>query len=156
MSTYFMINDYTLDTLSILEISIRHVTSFSFLFFDTCTFQKIHNRKHIKKQIYSHSDVLRITNNFNTIVGKGGFGTVYLGYIYGTPVAVKMLSTSSGAYGSLASGTLSEPDIWLLCCFRLISSQESSRNDTRQGGSWQGKKHYSIYSGLLFEWTRVS
>ena len=53
MSTYFMINDYTLDTLSILEISIRHVTSFSFLFFDTCTFQKIHNRKHIKKEIYS-------------------------------------------------------------------------------------------------------
>ncbi|KAH1105007.1 hypothetical protein GLYMA_13G352900v4 [Glycine max] len=48
-----------------------------------------------KKQIYSHSDVLRITNNFNTIVGKGGFGTVYLGYIDGTPVAVKMLSTSS-------------------------------------------------------------
>ena len=26
-----------------------------------------------KKQIYSYSDVLKITNNFNTIVGKGGF-----------------------------------------------------------------------------------
>ncbi|CAJ1955356.1 unnamed protein product [Sphenostylis stenocarpa] len=48
-----------------------------------------------KKQLYSYSDVVRITNNFNTIVGKGGFGTVYLGYIGDTPVAVKMLSPSS-------------------------------------------------------------
>ncbi|RDX71291.1 LRR receptor-like serine/threonine-protein kinase IOS1, partial [Mucuna pruriens] len=49
----------------------------------------------VKKQIYSYSDVLKMTNNFNTIVGKGGFGTVYLGYIDETPVAVKMLSPSS-------------------------------------------------------------
>ncbi|KAH1207515.1 putative LRR receptor-like serine/threonine-protein kinase [Glycine max] len=48
-----------------------------------------------RKQIYSYSDVLKITNNFNTVVGKGGFGTVYLGHINDTPVAVKMLSRSS-------------------------------------------------------------
>ena len=48
-----------------------------------------------KKQICSHSDICKITNNFNTIVGRGGFGTVYLGYIYDTPVAVKILSPSS-------------------------------------------------------------
>ncbi|RDX62675.1 putative leucine-rich repeat receptor-like protein kinase, partial [Mucuna pruriens] len=49
----------------------------------------------LKKQIYSYYDVLKITNNFNIIIGKGGFGTVYLGYIDDTPVAVKMLSPSS-------------------------------------------------------------
>ncbi|KAL2332315.1 hypothetical protein Fmac_019896 [Flemingia macrophylla] len=48
-----------------------------------------------KKQIYSYSDVLKITNNFNKIIGKGGFGSVYLGYIDDAPVAVKMLSPSS-------------------------------------------------------------
>ncbi|KAL2332310.1 hypothetical protein Fmac_019891 [Flemingia macrophylla] len=48
-----------------------------------------------KKQIYSYSDVLKITNNFDTIVGKGGFGRVYMGYIDDTPVAVKMLSPSA-------------------------------------------------------------
>ena len=49
----------------------------------------------LKKQIYSYSDVLKITNNFNTTLGKGGFGKVYLGHIDDTPVAVKMLSPSS-------------------------------------------------------------
>ncbi|XP_052726717.1 LRR receptor-like serine/threonine-protein kinase IOS1 [Vigna angularis] len=48
-----------------------------------------------QKQIYAYSDIVKITNNFNTVVGKGGFGTVYLGYIEDTPVAVKMLSPSS-------------------------------------------------------------
>jgi len=48
-----------------------------------------------RKQIYSYSDVLKITNNFKTTLGKGGFGTVYLGHIDDTPVAVKMLSSSS-------------------------------------------------------------
>ncbi|RDX62676.1 LRR receptor-like serine/threonine-protein kinase IOS1, partial [Mucuna pruriens] len=47
-----------------------------------------------KKQIYSHSEVLKMTNNLNTTVGKGGFGTVYLGYIDDIPVAVKMLFPS--------------------------------------------------------------
>ncbi|ESW22558.1 hypothetical protein PHAVU_005G163100 [Phaseolus vulgaris] len=49
----------------------------------------------LRKQIYSYFDVLKITNNFNTPLGKGGFGTVYLGHIDDTPVAVKMLSSSS-------------------------------------------------------------
>ncbi|ESW22565.1 hypothetical protein PHAVU_005G163800 [Phaseolus vulgaris] len=48
-----------------------------------------------KSQMYSYIDVLQITNNFNRIIGKGGFGTVYLGFIDETPVAVKMLSPSA-------------------------------------------------------------
>ncbi|KAI4305452.1 hypothetical protein L6164_028817 [Bauhinia variegata] len=49
----------------------------------------------IQKRQYSYSDVINITNNFDKIIGKGGFGTVYLGFIDDIHVAVKMLSPSS-------------------------------------------------------------
>ncbi|VVA41416.1 Hypothetical predicted protein, partial [Prunus dulcis] len=44
---------------------------------------------------FTYSEVLEITHNFERIVGRGGFGTVYHGYIDDTQVAVKMLSPSS-------------------------------------------------------------
>ncbi|XP_022720797.1 LOW QUALITY PROTEIN: LRR receptor-like serine/threonine-protein kinase IOS1 [Durio zibethinus] len=52
-------------------------------------------KKEIKNRQFTYSDVQRITNNFEKVIGKGGFGTVYLGYIGDTEVAVKMLSQSS-------------------------------------------------------------
>ncbi|KAL5575492.1 hypothetical protein UlMin_017191 [Ulmus minor] len=54
-----------------------------------------HDELEVKKQQFSYSEILGITNNFKQILGKGGFGTVYLGYINDTQVAVKMLSPSS-------------------------------------------------------------
>nr|XP_023874406.1 putative leucine-rich repeat receptor-like protein kinase At2g19210 [Quercus suber] len=45
---------------------------------------------------FTYSEVVSITNNFQKIVGKGGFGTVYHGCLSdGMQVAVKMLSLSS-------------------------------------------------------------
>ncbi|KAG2722802.1 hypothetical protein I3760_02G143100 [Carya illinoinensis] len=44
---------------------------------------------------FTYSEILRVTNNFERILGKGGFGTVYHGNIDDTQVAVKMLSHSS-------------------------------------------------------------
>ncbi|KAI4305449.1 hypothetical protein L6164_028814 [Bauhinia variegata] len=49
----------------------------------------------MQKRQYSYSDVINITNNFDKILGKGGFGTVYLGFIDDIQVAVKMLSPES-------------------------------------------------------------
>ncbi|GMY34410.1 putative leucine-rich repeat receptor-like protein kinase At2g19210 [Fagus crenata] len=47
-------------------------------------------------QQFTYSEVVSITNNFQRIVGKGGFGTVYHGCLSdGMQVAVKMLSPSS-------------------------------------------------------------
>jgi hypothetical protein len=44
---------------------------------------------------FTYSELLKITNNFESILGKGGFGKVYHGNIDDTQVAVKMLSPSS-------------------------------------------------------------
>ncbi|XVF86738.1 hypothetical protein PTKIN_Ptkin18bG0066400 [Pterospermum kingtungense] len=44
---------------------------------------------------FTYAEVLKMTNNFETVLGKGGFGTVYLGFLDNTHVAVKMLSESS-------------------------------------------------------------
>ncbi|KAF2595037.1 hypothetical protein F2Q70_00043152 [Brassica cretica] len=45
---------------------------------------------------FSYSEVMTITNNFQRILGKGGFGIVYYGFVNGTKqVAVKILSHSS-------------------------------------------------------------
>ncbi|KAK3220065.1 hypothetical protein Dsin_014035 [Dipteronia sinensis] len=49
----------------------------------------------LKSRSFVYSDILRITNNFKRILGKGGFGTVYHGYLGDTQVAVKILSSSS-------------------------------------------------------------
>lgn len=49
-----------------------------------------------KNQQFTYADVVSITNNFQRVIGKGGFGSVYLGHMKdGTQVAVKMLSQSS-------------------------------------------------------------
>ncbi|KAG2328312.1 hypothetical protein Bca52824_011040 [Brassica carinata] len=43
----------------------------------------------------TYPEVLRMTNNFERVLGKGGFGTVYHGNLDDAQVAVKMLSHSS-------------------------------------------------------------
>ncbi|KAF8011611.1 hypothetical protein BT93_J2023 [Corymbia citriodora subsp. variegata] len=49
-----------------------------------------------KDRHFTSTEVTRITDNFRTVIGEGGFGKVYLGRLGdGTQVAVKMLSPSS-------------------------------------------------------------
>ena len=48
-----------------------------------------------KQRQYTFNDLVKITNNFNTVLGRGAFGTVYHGFIDDTQVAVKMLSSSA-------------------------------------------------------------
>ncbi|KAF7846880.1 hypothetical protein BT93_L3629, partial [Corymbia citriodora subsp. variegata] len=49
-----------------------------------------------KDRHFTSTEVTRITDNFRTVIGEGGFGKVYLGRLGdGTQVAVKMLSRSS-------------------------------------------------------------
>ncbi|WCJ39653.1 Leucine-rich repeat protein kinase family protein [Euphorbia peplus] len=48
-----------------------------------------------KGRNFTYSEVVSMTNNFQKVLGKGGFGTVYHGYLDDSEVAVKMLSQSS-------------------------------------------------------------
>ncbi|CAG7900211.1 unnamed protein product [Brassica rapa] len=45
--------------------------------------------------LLTFSDIVKMTNNFCRVLGKGGFGTVYHGYYNDLQVAVKLLSESS-------------------------------------------------------------
>ncbi|KAL6137556.1 hypothetical protein ACLB2K_062848 [Fragaria x ananassa] len=49
-----------------------------------------------KNRQFTYSELLKFINNFERTLGKGGFGTVYHGYIEKTQVAVKMLSSVQG------------------------------------------------------------
>ncbi|KAJ8774142.1 hypothetical protein K2173_009573 [Erythroxylum novogranatense] len=45
---------------------------------------------------FTYAEIVQMTNNFRTVIGKGGVGTVYCGHMVdGTAIAVKMVSTSS-------------------------------------------------------------
>ena len=48
-----------------------------------------------RNQSFTFLDIQSITDSFNTVIGKGGFGTVFYGCIGNNQVAVKMLSESS-------------------------------------------------------------
>jgi len=47
------------------------------------------------KRYFIYSEVVNITNNFERVLGKGGFGKVYHGFLNGDQVAVKILSEES-------------------------------------------------------------
>ncbi|PWA43315.1 leucine-rich repeat transmembrane protein kinase protein [Artemisia annua] len=48
-----------------------------------------------RNQSFTFLDIQSITDSFNKVIGKGGFGTVFYGSIGNNQVAVKMLSQSS-------------------------------------------------------------
>ena len=48
-----------------------------------------------KRQQFTNAEVVLMTNNFERILGKGGFGMVYYGVLDDTQVAVKMISPSA-------------------------------------------------------------
>ncbi|XP_015889957.3 putative leucine-rich repeat receptor-like protein kinase At2g19210 isoform X2 [Ziziphus jujuba] len=68
------------------------------------TVVKSHKREGLLKsnnQQFTYSEIVSMTKNFQSLIGKGGFGMVYHGYLNdGTQVAVKMLSTLSNQSSS--------------------------------------------------------
>uniref|UniRef100_A0ACD5TEW9 Uncharacterized protein n=1 Tax=Avena sativa TaxID=4498 RepID=A0ACD5TEW9_AVESA len=55
-----------------------------------------HNMLHLDNRRFTYRELEAITNNFKTVLGQGGFGCVYDGFLAdGTQVAVKLRSQSS-------------------------------------------------------------
>lgn len=55
-----------------------------------------HNSLRLDNRRFTYSEIEAITNGFKRVIGKGGFGEVYDGYLEdGTQVAVKLLSETS-------------------------------------------------------------
>ncbi|EEF46322.1 kinase, putative [Ricinus communis] len=55
----------------------------------------LHESSASKNRKFKYSDTRITVNNFEKVLGKGGFGIVYHGYLHGNEVAVNMLSQSS-------------------------------------------------------------
>lgn len=68
-----------------------------------------------KSRRFSYPDVVRMTNNFERIIGKGGFGTVYYGCFDDIQVAVKMLSASS-----IQGFKQFQTEVWSIQCNLLL------------------------------------
>ncbi|KAJ7951680.1 protein kinase family protein [Quillaja saponaria] len=76
----------------------------------------------LKNRAFSYSEVLKVTNNFKTIIGEGGFGKVYHGTLQNdTKVAVKLLSPSS-----MQGYREFRPELWIIL-FELITGQPAIR-----------------------------
>jgi len=72
----------------------------------------------------TYPEVLKMTNNFERVLGKGGFGTVYHGNLDGAEVAVKMLSHSSAqGYKEFKAEVLQEKMVLLILFFKILLSQ---------------------------------
>jgi hypothetical protein len=51
------------------------------------------NKVRLESKEFTYLQLVNITNNFTQVIGQGGFGTVYYGYLEGSiEVAVKLLS----------------------------------------------------------------
>ncbi|CAD5329420.1 unnamed protein product [Arabidopsis thaliana] len=89
------------------------------------------------KRRFTYSEVSSITNNFNKVIGKGGFGIVYLGSLEdGTEIAVKMINDSSfgkskGSSSSSSSSQVSK-EFQVECLAAELAREPKSNHEKKE------------------------
>nr|VDC86366.1 unnamed protein product [Brassica rapa] len=108
-----------------------------------------------KSRRFTYSEVVKMTNNFQRVIGKGGSGVVYQGTVNGSEVAIKLLSqTSTQGYEQFKA----EGD-HLALIYEFLPNGDLKQHLSGKGGrsiiNWSVRLRIALETALGLEYLHV-